>query len=257
MTMASESTMESRSSVGPALALGALIAAGLSVMGFEIRQALVEARRADRLVTVKGLAEREVKADTAIWPLRFTAVSAELGTAYDKSDADKKKILAFLGAEGIEPSEIEVGQVNVSDTQAQEYGGQHTGPRYIIEQSITVHTKKVEKVAALSGRIADLVKAGVVLGRASNVSYHFTGVNEIKPEMLAQATKNARAAAAQFAADSGATVGRIFRASQGALSIAPLEGSPGGSEGGGYPGNAEERIVQKARVVMTVQFVIE
>src|SRR4030095_9497187 len=136
----------------------------------------------------------------------------------------------------------------VSDTQAQEYGRPEAGPRFIIEQSITVHTKKIDKTAELSGRIEELVKAGVVLNRASSVSYHFTGVNQIKPEMLAEATKNARAAAAQFAADSGATVGRIFRASQGALSLASLEGSSGGGDEGGYPGNVGERIVQKARV---------
>ena len=256
MIVTSESVVIGRSSVGAALVLGGLIAIGLSVMGFEVKQALIEARRAERLVTVKGLAEREVKADTAIWPIRFTAVSSELAAAYDKSDADKKRVLAFLTAEGLEPSEIEIGQVNVSDTQAQEYGRPQAGPRFIIEQALTVHTKKVEKVASLSGRIAELVKAGVVLSRASNVSYHFTGVNEIKPAMLAEATKNARAAAAQFAADSGSTVGQIFRASQGALSLSSLEGSAGGSEGG-YSGNVEERIVQKARVVMTVQFVLE
>lgn len=249
--------MNERSSVGAALALGGMIAAGLALMGYEIKQALIESRRSERLVTVKGLAEREVKADTAIWPIRFTAVSGELSAAYDKSDADKKRMLAFLSAEGLEPSEIEIGQVKVSDTQAQEYGRPEAGPRFIIEQAITIHTKKVEKVAALSGRIADLVKAGVVLNRASSVSYHFTGVNQIKPEMLAEATKNARAAAAQFAADSGATVGRIFRATQGALSLASLEGSSAGSDEGGYRGNVEERIVQKARVVMTVQFVLE
>jgi hypothetical protein len=112
-------------------------------------------------------------------------------------------------------------------------------------------------VATLSARIAELVKKGVVLGRTSGPTYHFTGVNRIKPAMLAEATKAARAAAAQFAADSGATVGDIRRATQGALSIVPLEGFGGGGDEGGFQGQAEHWIRQRVRVVMTVDFLLE
>ncbi len=142
----------------------------------------------------------------------------------------------------------------MTDTQAQEYGVVRTGPRFIVSAGVTVHTKKVERVAVLSGQVADLVKSGVVLAPTSGVAYHFTGLNAIKPELLAEATKNARAAAAQFAADSGAKVGQIRRASQGAVSIVALEEYAGGAVDEGASGGAAQRITQKVRVVMTVDF---
>lgn len=246
--------MNERSAL-PAAILGGFIGLGIAFAGIEFKQAFIESRRSERFVTVKGLAEREVKADTAIWPISFTAVSAELAPAYEKSETDKQRILSFLTAGGIEPSEVDMGQLHVSDSQAREYGENRGGPRFIVTQTVVVHTKKVDQVSKLSGHMADLLKAGVVLATTSNVAFHFTGVNAIKPEMLAEATRNARAAAAQFAADSGTTVGQIRRANQGALSIIPLEGDAGGSEGG-YPGNAEQRITQKARAVVTIDFLL-
>ena len=245
--------MNERSTVAAAV-LGALIGAGLAVAGLQLKQGFLRGRSAERFVTVKGLAEREIKADTAIWTISFSAVSGELPAAYEKSETDKKKILSFLTAGGVEADEVEVGQLNVSDAQAQEYGTPRAGPRFIVNQAVRVHTKKVDGVAALSRQVAELVKSGVVLSQGSNVAYHFTGLNAIKPDLLAEATKNARAAAAQFAADSGATVGPIRRATQGAVSIVPLEEYAGGGYEGGFAGGVAQRITQKVRVVMTVEF---
>lgn len=252
-----EGPMQERSTLSTAVAFGALIAAGLMVAGFLLKQAVVESRRAERFVTVRGLAEREVKADTATWPIRFTAAASDLASAYAKSEADKKLVVTFLTGGGVDPNETEVAQLDVSDTKVLEYGPERTGPRFIVAEVVTVRTKKVDLVASLSTRVAELVKNGVVLGHTPELTYHFTGVNEIKPAMLAEATKAARAAAAQFAADSGASVGAIRRATQGALSIVPLEGFADGGEGGGFPGQADHWIRQKVRVVMTVDFLLE
>jgi hypothetical protein len=249
--------MSERPVTSAAVVFGILLAAGLVLAGAQLKQAALEVKRAERFVTVKGLSEREVKADTATWPISFSTAADDLASAYAKSDADNKQILAFLANGGLKSSEIELGVPDVSDTRAGSFGPERSGPRFIVGQVITVYTKQVDLVATLSARIAELVKKGVVLGRTSGPTYHFTGVNRIKPAMLAEATKAARAAAAQFAADSGATVGDIRRATQGALSIVPLEGFGGGGDEGGFQGQAEHWIRQRVRVVMTVDFLLE
>ncbi len=250
--------MADRSLSIPAAALGLLLAAGMVIGAGQIAKALVEGKR-ERTVTVRGLSEREVKADTAVWPIRFTATSQDLPGAYAKSEADKKAVLAFLANAGMKPDEIEVGQLDVTDTQARGFGGDKAQSRFIVSQVVTVNTTKVEQVAVLAIRVAELVKTGVVLGSTRGIGYHFTGVNAIKPGMLAEATKNARAAAAQFAADSGAQVGSIMRATQGALSIVPLVANDGGGgdDEGFSGGGAEHSIKQKVRVVMTVVFLLD
>jgi uncharacterized protein len=247
--------MTDRSLLLPAAILGGCLAVGMLVGSVQLGRAFVEGRRAERFVTVRGLSEREVKADTATWPIRFTVASADLSAAYAQSDADKKKVLEFLRAGGIKAEEISVGQIDVADTQAREYGSGQSPLRYILGQVVTVQTKKVDDVAPLASTIAQLIKLGVVLG-ASPISYHFTGVNGIKPAMLAEATRNARAAAAQFAADSGSRVGEIRRAVQGVVSIVPIDGAGGPDEGGGS-GSAEHSVRQKVRVVMTVEFILD
>jgi hypothetical protein len=231
----------------------------MGLAGAQLRSGFVEGRRAERFVTVRGLSEREVKADTAIWPIRFTVPSDDLPTAYVKSEADKKTILTFLTAGGLKADEIEIGQIDVSDSQARAYGGGRAAQRFIVGQQLTVHTKQVDQVALLATRIAELVKSGVVLASNHGIAYRLTEINAIKPALLAEATKNARASAAQFAADSGASVGQIRKATHGALSIVPLEevATGGGEEGGFFQGGAERSIKQKVRVVMTVEFLLE
>lgn len=243
-----------RRSLAGALALGGLFALGMIVSAGVLGKAFVDGRR-ERFVTVRGLSEREVKADTAVWPIQFSVGSQDLATAYGKSASDKEKVLAFLASGGMQKDEIEIGQIEVHDNEAREYGGERAANRFIVRQPIVVNTKKVDAVATLATRVADLVKAGVVFDATQGIAYHFTGVNEIKPGMLAEATKNARAAAAQFAADSGAKVGAIIHATQGALSIVSLVSAPSGE--GGFEGGAEHSLKQKLRVVMTVDFRLE
>src|SRR5262245_26971710 len=114
--------MSDRPMFSPAVLGGLIAAAGLVVTGFELKQAVVEAKRAERFVTVRGLSEREVKADTASWSIRFTAVADDLAGAYAKSESDKKQVLAFLASGGMEAGEIEAAQMDVSDTKVRDYG---------------------------------------------------------------------------------------------------------------------------------------
>ncbi|MBU1274065.1 MAG: SIMPL domain-containing protein [Proteobacteria bacterium] len=209
-------------SFSAALVLGLLIGLGVAVAGLAVGQALYKVKAAERFVSVKGLAEREVAADLAIWPLTFNQAGNNLPQLYDSLEKDRKRIRDFLTGLGFKAAELSDAPPRVTDYYAQGYTGNRLPPnRYKIEASITLSTTKVAQVKAAMEKSGQLVKDGIVLsfdyGRGAE--FLFTGLNQIKPAMIALATKNARAAAEQFARDSGSVVGGIRRASQGLFTI--------------------------------------
>jgi uncharacterized protein len=169
-------------------------------------------------------------------------------------------ILDFLQQQSIQPNEIELGVIRVVDTQANEFGGGQRAPhRYIVEQQVTVRTKRIDVVAAATQKTMELLQKGIVLSGnpGQGLAYKFTGLNFIKPDMITEATRNARAAADRFAADSGAKVGTIRQANQGVFSILAAEQSSDTGEGGdqNYGGfGADASLMKTVRVVTTVQY---
>ena len=124
---------------------------------------------------------------------------------YNRTESDRKVILQFLSQQGIQSSEIELGVVRVVDNQANEYGGANHAPhRYIIEQQITVMTPRVDQISAAAQKTMILVQQGIVLNSnpGQGLTYKFTSLNSIKPDMITEATRNARAAANRFALNS-------------------------------------------------------
>jgi uncharacterized protein len=248
--------VEERSMTLPAL----LIALGLIIGGWLLGVQIKNTRLADRYVTVKGLVERNVKSDLAIWPLSYKEAGDDLTTLYAKTEADKKIILDFLQQQTVQPNEVELGITRVVDTQANEYGGGQRAPhRYIVEQVITVRTGRVDVVAAASQKTMQLLEKGIVLSGnpGQGLAYKFTGLNAIKPDMITEATRNARAAADRFASDSGSKVGTIRQANQGVFSIlAADQGSataePG--EAGDMSFGADASLMKTVRVVTTLQY---
>lgn len=243
--------------MGVSLALGLVLSAW--VLGTQIKAA----RLGDRYVSVRGLAERSVKSDLAIWPIQYTEAGDDLPSLYSKTEADRKVILQFLKQQGIQTNEIELGIVGIDDTQANRYGGGNKpAHRYIVEQEITVQTPRVDRVAAAAAKSMTLLQQGIVLTSEANngLTYKFTGLNSIKPDMITEATRNARAAAGRFALDSGSEVGRIRQASQGVFSILPANsgGDTGeDSSGGGFNSNAGSSIMKTVRIVTSVDYYLE
>ncbi len=239
--------------------LGFLLAIGLIVGGWILGTQIKATRLGDRYVTVRGLVERKVKSDLAIWPLSYKEVGDDLPTVYAKTERDKSAILQFLQEQGIQPPEIEISVVRVVDTQANEYyGGNRPPHRYILEQRITVQTSRVDQIAAAAQQSMQLVKQGIVLTNnpGERLSYKFTGLNAIKPDMITEATRNARAAADRFASDSGSKVGSIRQANQGVFSIVPAtQGGDAGEGGPDYSGDSS--IMKIVRVVTTVEYYLE
>jgi uncharacterized protein len=257
--------MDNSSHVGRTefIPLGFLIALGMIVGGWILGSQIKETRLSDRYVTVRGLVERNVKSDLAIWPLSYKEAGDDLPTVYARTDADKSAILAFLDQQGFKPAETELGTLRVVDTQANEYGGGARAPhRYIVEQQITVRTSRVDLVSAAAQKTMDLLQKGIVLNSnpGQGLTYKFTGLNSIKPDMITEATRNARSAAERFATDSGSKVGSIRQANQGVFSIlAADQGSSDGGEVGGYSVNAisDSSVMKTVRVVTTVQYYLD
>jgi hypothetical protein len=241
--------------------LGVFLAIGIIVGGWVLGAQIKATRLSDRYVTVKGLVERKVKSDLAVWPLSYKEAGDDLAVVYAKTEADKRSILQFLDQTGMQSSEIELGVVRVVDTQANEYGGVTRAPRrYIVDQQITVRTARVDQVAAAAQKTMLLLQKGIVLNSnpGQGLTYKFTALNSIKPDMITDATRNARAAADRFAADSGSKVGSIRQASQGVFSItAADEGGGAGEPGDGGSTNGDSSLIKNVRVVTSVEYYLD
>lgn len=195
---------------------------GLMVMGFMLPRAVDKYRSYDRTVNVKGLCERDVKADRVIWPIVYKVMANDIQSVYDQIDAGNEAVMAFLQGGGVNASEITVSLPQISDKFANEYGDTDRAFRYIAKNVVTVYTSDVDLVLALMDRQAELLKQGVVTGGNSwenPVEFKYEGLNDIKPQMIEEATRNAREAAQQFAKDSDSRLGKIKTASQGTFTI--------------------------------------
>jgi hypothetical protein len=228
-----------------------IIALGLAAGGMLIGGGIAKGRSADRFVTVKGVSEREAKADLALWPIRFVSADNNLGLAQAKISESADKVRTFLTKHKIDASTVEVHQYNVVDTQANQYGSRDTAVRYIIQQTIMVRSNNPDVVFEANQRVSELVTAGVVLNSGGEMgsggpTYLFTKLNDIKPLMIGEATASARQAAEQFAKDSGSALGAIRQATQGYFTILPRDQAPGIEEA-----QQRQKIV---RVVTTVEY---
>ena len=228
-----------------------LIALGLLVGGWFVGHGFATGRASDRYVEVKGLAEREVTADLALWPLRYLSTGDDLGAAQAQITRSTRQVLAFLTRHGIDTTSVQLQALEVSDAFANRFPGERAGPRYVIQQTLMVRSKSPAVVMAASQKVSELVGEGVVLSSSGEYgmggpTFVFTRLNQLKPSMVKEATGNARAAAEQFAADSRSELGSIRQANQGVFVILPRDQAPGINEGAQL-----EKVV---RVVSTVQY---
>ena len=242
-----------KSPEGPFLVLALLILAlGIGFAGVKIHDGLVEFRSYDRYVTVKGLATRDVKADFAVWPIAQVVTGDDLSAVQELLDTRGTQILAFLEQYGIAVESVEPQQVKVQDLLAQAYRNTNAqSNRFILTQIYVVRTEDVEAVSRAAQNFGSLVKQGIVFSQdvAQGPTYLFTQLNTIKPEMIAEATRNARQAADQFANDSGQEVGSLRKANQGVFQIQPRDGV--------YMIPESAQKDKTVRVVSTLQFYLE
>lgn len=229
------------------------IAAGLIVGGWFIGHGFADGRN-PRHVTVKGLAEHDVKADLALWPIKFVETGDQLAQVQTKIQHDDTAVTGFLARHKLGADAISFRTLDVTDRAAQTYGGNQYPTRFIITRTIMVRTPAVDVVAAAAQATGELIDAGVVLGGDSNgmdngPTYLYNGLTELKPSMIAEATRNARAAAAQFAHDSGSKLGGILDANQGVFEILARDKAPMLQE--------QHQVNKTVRVVATLDYALE
>jgi hypothetical protein len=226
------------------LVVAAILAIGMIVGGYLLGNGLVRARHADRSVTVRGLAERDVTADLAVWTLNYSKQGTDLAQVQVEMDRDTQSITRFFAGVGFPADALTPAGAGVS----QSY--QDGVPMVTISQRLQLRTTDITRARQAVARQFDLVRQGVVLQEGSGISYSFTRLNDIKPPMVAEATRDARAAAEQFAKDSNTGVGGIKSATQGYFSVEARHG-----EQAGY--GVADTPFKKVRVVTTVDFYLE
>ncbi|MGA3084375.1 MAG: SIMPL domain-containing protein [Thermodesulfobacteriota bacterium] len=200
--------------------------------------------------------EREIKADQVVWILRFRRASDDLKDAYTKISADRDTTIDFLRKQGFKDKEITRQPTRTIDKLAREFGQSQGAERfrYVVTSALEVTTANVDQVTTSLGATEELLKSGVVLdgeqeGGKANPRYIISTFNALRPQLLAEATKNARATAQQFASDSGTKVERIRSANQGTIQIF---GTDGNDESAPY--SQTSTPAKKIRVVSTFEF---
>ena len=223
-----------------------VLAIGMVALGAQVKQGINNFVAKDRVVTVKGLAEMEVPANKVTWPLMYKEVGNDLSTLYNKISHTNKAIVDFLQQKGITEDEISINAPEIIDMQAERYIGENKTYRYNVTTVITVTSNKVDLVRNLISEQGELLKQGIAITGGDyryNIQYDFTSLNEIKPQMIEEATKNAREAAQKFAKDSDSELGKIKRANQGQFSIENRD--------------ANTPYIKRIRVVTTIDYSLE
>lgn len=230
--------------IGEAFILGALLCIGLALLGYLISGSIVRIKALNRTVTVKGLSEREVPANIAIWPIKFSEADNDLNALFSSIQRNNSLIIQFLKNNGFKDQEISISAPAIMDRQAQGYADTNKIKfRYSGSSIITVYTDKVDSVRKTMKKLVELGKEGIAISGQdynSMTEFLFTELNKIKPEMIEEATKNARVVAERFAKDSESKLGKIRHARQGQFSIRNRD--------------SNTPYIKKVRVVSTVEY---
>lgn len=228
--------------------LGLSFIAGMAVFALLTGHTIRSVKRMDEYVTVKGLSEREVSADLAIWPIAFSVSDNDLTQLQSRIQSSRKTVSEFLAASGFEPTEIANTPPQITDAlaAATRSDAENRPPRYQASITVLLRSNKMPKVRSAMETCDQLVQQGIPLSGgdyASKPQFLFTGLNQIKPDMIQEANRNARKAAERFAADSNSPVGAVRHAIQGPFEVNDVDSS-----------SPDRKIV---RVVTTVDFYLQ
>ncbi len=223
----------------------AIVALGIVLLGIFLKAGMDNFTEKDRKVTVKGLAEKEVKADKVTWPIITKEIGNDLPELYDRIAAKQKTIRQFLLSNGIQPGEISTGAPKVIDMNAEQYSGNDKPYRYNVTVVVTVTSTHVDHVRQIIARQGELLKQGVAVvagdyDAANNISYQLTSFKKMKPQMMTEAIENAEQTAQQFARNSHSKLNKIVSADQGQFSIDDRD--------------ANTPYIKRVRVVTTVTY---
>lgn len=233
---------------GALIAAVGIFSAGLAVSGYLLGDGLRRAKSAERSISVRGVSERDVTADLATWTISFSQEGPDLAAVNARADQQSAAVRRFFASAGFKPAEVSDSGVSFARNHVRNDEGQRVETRITVTRSVQLRTAEVMKAQKAHEGLPALLREGVELD-GSNLNYSFTRLNQLKPEMIAEATRRARDSAEQFARDSGASVGQIRTASQGYFSVGPRDGAEDG-EGS----SASDSPFQKVRVVTSVDY---
>jgi hypothetical protein len=230
-----------------------LVSAGLMLGGWFVGEGLQSFRQADRTLTIKGLAEKDVQSDFAVWTLSFRRAAISYAEVRQVLTDDREAVVTFLKSQGLTENEIERRAPQITDLLAREYGQPDVAFRYTGQGSVVVRSDRVLDVATAAAGVDALIKLGVQLSQEGPFGgaprYLLRGFNDVKPLLLEQAIGNAREQAQKFATDAGARLGALKRANQGTIQILDDDGSDGFSAG--------LTIGKRLRVVSTFEYLLD
>jgi uncharacterized protein len=226
-----------------------LVALGMALAGFAVGQGLERFRMSDRSVTVKGLAEKSVESDFAIWTLGFRRAGNDFGGVQKALAADRDKVVAFLKSRGFSEAEVEARPLQVQDLYAREYAQANQPFRFNGTGQVLVKSARVTEVEAAARAVDPLIQDGIQLGGDNEgrggPRYQLRGFNDAKAPLLAEATRNAREQADKFAAEAGAGLGPLKNANQGVIRIT-------GDDGNDFDDGSSR--MKRLRVVSTFEY---
>lgn len=230
-------------SLAPQWLSATIVSLGIVIGAALLANSALKFRAMERVVQVKGLSEREVPADTVIWPIKFTDANADLTSLVASLELKNEKVQAFLKLQGFSPEEISVAAPQLTDRQAGYYDPNAHQLRYSASSTITVYSKNIDLAYQAMTQLLELSKNGIAIAGQdydSKAEFIFNGLNELKPAMIEEATQNARDVASKFAADSKSTLGKIKQASQGQFTITDRD--------------SNTPYIKKVRVVATIDY---
>ena len=223
---------------------GSILSFGLIILGYLISSSIVRIKEMDRTVIVKGLSEREAPANIAIWPIKFSEAGSDLNKVISAVQLKNNHIIKFLKKNNFDENEITISAPSIIDRHVQEYfDSTKVKFRYSARSTITVYTDKVGKVIESMKKLVELGKRGIAISSQDyqrRTEFIFSNLNDIKPKMIEEATKNARQVALKFAKDSNSKLGKIKHARQGQFSI--------------YNRDSNTPHIKKIRVVSTIEY---
>lgn len=219
-----------------------ILAIGLLLLGLCVKSGFSSFSNKDRNVTVKGLSEKEVPADKVTWSLTYQCLGNDLISLYEQIKTSNRTIVNFLTKKGVSEKGISFSAPDVYDAQGDRWNNNSNPYRYNITSTITIISDQPQKIKSLITEQSELLKQGIAI--SNNITtYEYTGLNTVKPQMIEEATKNARTAAEKFAKDSDSKLGKIRHANQGQFSIEDRD--------------ANTPDIKKIRVVTTIDYSLE
>jgi hypothetical protein len=225
-----------------------ILSLSIVIAGYFIGNLLKNGKEYDRSVQVKGLSEKQVMADLAVWPINITLAGNNLQALKNNIEKQNSEVKKFFLDQGFTENELTIGVVNISDLRAQLYGSGNENRefRYIANADFTIRTGDIEKLQNALAKSLDLISKGILISSKNSwqpIQYSFTGLNKLKPEMIEEATKNAREVAEKFALDSNSKVSKIKSANQGLFTINDLD--------------QNTSYIKIVRVVSTIEYQLE